>query len=142
MKLELSTEQYKKLVELVYLGGWLANSFRTDDRIEDLAEVEHLIYSKAEDFQAEDLFLEKSNYGYVDVNQDLEKKLHNLIEEYDEDSFWAELAERLAKRDLLRKLGPVQKITEEQLDQLFELEEQFYREFEKNGLKNIVIQLK
>ena len=46
MELNLSREQYEKLLELVYLGNWLINAYRTDDYLEDYAEVVSLVFSQ------------------------------------------------------------------------------------------------
>jgi len=47
MDLNLTREQYEKLLELVYLGNWLINAYRTDDYLEDYSDVVSLIFSQA-----------------------------------------------------------------------------------------------
>lgn len=143
MQIELSKEQYQELLKLVHLGSWMVNSYRnTEERIDSVEEVEQYIYSKAKEFESEDLIQFNSQYGDYDVTEKFENQLFQYIDAYDEDTFWAELAERLALRDIARKAGPVQQLTEQQIDRKYEVEERYFREFEKNGLKNILIQIK
>ena len=35
MKLELTDQEFRYLLDLVYIGNWVLNSTRGDDRIED-----------------------------------------------------------------------------------------------------------
>lgn len=143
MQIELSKEQYRELVKLVHLGSWMTNSFRNaEERINSVEEIEQYIFSKSKQYESEDLIQYNQQYGDYDVTEELEDTLIQYIDAYDEDTFWAELAERLALRDIARKVGPVQQLTDQQIDRKYEIEEQYYQEFEKNGLKNIFIQLK
>jgi len=48
MELKLNKEQYKKLLELVYLGNWMVNAYRTDDYLEEYSDVVSNIFSQAE----------------------------------------------------------------------------------------------
>ena len=47
MKLELTKKQYRRLLDMVYIGNWILNSTRGDDRFADYDEVESLLFSKA-----------------------------------------------------------------------------------------------
>lgn len=49
MKLELTKKQYRRLLDMVYIGNWVLNSTRGEDRIPDYDEVESLLFSKARD---------------------------------------------------------------------------------------------
>ena len=45
MKIELTERQYRYLLDLVYIGNWVLNSTREDDRIQEYDQVESLIFS-------------------------------------------------------------------------------------------------
>ena len=47
MKLELTKKQYRRLLDLVYIGNWVLNSTRGDDRFTDYDEVESLLFAKS-----------------------------------------------------------------------------------------------
>ena len=45
MELHLTEKQYRRLLDLVYIGNWVLNSARGDDRIRDYDKVESLVFS-------------------------------------------------------------------------------------------------
>jgi len=139
MKIELTNKQYRDLIELLFLGNWIANASRTgaegDKRIEKYEKVEAHILSHAKHFQAEDVVNVEGNDFYTTMN--FEETLIPIVEEYDEFTFWEEISRKLANRDLLRQIGPVRQLKDEHLKRMYEIEEQYQIEFEKNGIKNL-----
>ena len=47
MELELTRKQFRRLLDMVYIGNWILNSTRGEDRFKDYDEVESLLFSKA-----------------------------------------------------------------------------------------------
>ncbi len=47
MKLELTTKQFRRLLDMAYIGNWILNSTRGDDRFKDYDDVESLLFAKA-----------------------------------------------------------------------------------------------
>ena len=47
MNLELNSKQFRRLLDLVYIGNWVLNSTRGDQRFRDYDEVESLVFAKA-----------------------------------------------------------------------------------------------
>ena len=47
MNLELSRKQFRRLLDLVYIGNWILNSTRGDQRFTDYDEVESLLFGRA-----------------------------------------------------------------------------------------------
>jgi hypothetical protein len=45
MNIELTEKQYRYLLDLVYIGNWVMNSTRENDRIREYDEMESLIFS-------------------------------------------------------------------------------------------------
>ena len=45
MKIELTEQQFRYLLDLVYIGNWVLNSTRDNDRIREYDQVESLIFS-------------------------------------------------------------------------------------------------
>ncbi len=141
MKIELTNKQYRDLIELLFLGNWLANASRTgaegDERLEKYEEINNYILSYAKQFQADDVVKAEGNDFFTTM--DFEESLMPIIEEYDDYTFWEQIAMRLAKRDLLREIGPVSHLNEKHIERMYEIEEQYKIEFEKNGLKNLAL---
>ena len=47
MNLELNKKQFRRLLDMVYIGNWILNSARGQDRFSDYDEVESLLFSKS-----------------------------------------------------------------------------------------------
>ncbi|OUM94408.1 MAG: hypothetical protein A9Z00_02285 [Thermobacillus sp. ZCTH02-B1] len=52
------------------------------------------------------------------------------------------LQSRLSRRDLLREIGSVARLTKEHFARESEIEEKYARDYERNGLKNLVLRNK
>lgn len=46
MNVELSSKQFRRLLDLVYIGNWILNSTRGDQRFPDYDEVESLLFGR------------------------------------------------------------------------------------------------
>ena len=53
MKLELTTKQFRRLLDMAYIGNWILNSTRGDDRFKDYDDVESLLFAKAREGAAD-----------------------------------------------------------------------------------------
>jgi hypothetical protein len=141
MKIELTKEQYRKLIELLFLSHWLINSHRTgakgDEMKTDYDELEQHVFSYAKDFQLGQLVMEEEGEYFTTMK--LEENLMPLIDEYDEYTFWEQLPAQLAERDMRKEIGLVKKLKDEHIERKYEIEETYQEEFHKNGLKNLVI---
>ena len=47
MKIELTEKQYRRLLDMVYIGNWILNSARGADRFSDYDEVESLLFRQS-----------------------------------------------------------------------------------------------
>ena len=45
MKIELTEKEFRRLLDMVYIGNWILNSTRGNDRFEDYDHVESKIFS-------------------------------------------------------------------------------------------------
>ena len=45
MELKMTQKQFRRLLDLVYIGNWVLNSTRGDDRIREYDQVESLVFS-------------------------------------------------------------------------------------------------
>jgi len=144
IKIELTREQYKELIKLVYLGEWLANAHcisREDEKFNDIA---NYIYSYAADFGLEDLveYDRKSREYYPTAEFDEDPEVRQFIDKYNNENFWDELTNRMAVRDFVRKYGKaaINKMTwEERIEKEDPFIEKYQEEFAENGLMNLGI---
>lgn len=139
MELKLSKEQYEKLLELVYLGNWMVNAYRTDDYLEEYSDVVSHIFSQAEAAGLEGKAVKDETEGKYLPSYDFEESMHDFIGDYDGFCFWEELINRLAERDALKEYGstPLDKIDlEEYLNKKSVYLRKYEREVEENGILN------
>ncbi len=139
MELKLNKEQYEKLLELVYLGNWMVNAYRTDDYLEEYSDVVSHIFSQAEAAGLEGKAVRDETEGKYLPSYDFEESMQDFISDYDGFCFWEELINRLAERDALKEYGntPLDKIDlEEFLNKKSVYLRRYEREVEENGILN------
>jgi len=105
MQITLTKDQYAKLLELTYLGNWVVNSYRGEERLEDYDRTAEHVLSFAPAAGLQDRVEFDEFEGRYFPSRKLDDELKPLVDEYDDDVFWNVLIERLAERDLVRAQG-------------------------------------
>lgn len=133
MKLELTPKEFRRLLDMVYIGNWILNSTRGDDRFEDYDHVESLLFERAA--REGMVSLAELYQGQVVPSRAFsEGGIHEAIIEYENNVFFEILAEDLARRDM-----DDPPIDEENYQELTRRIEAYISEFEKNGTDNILV---
>ena len=133
MELELTQKQFRRLLDMVYIGNWILNSTRGEDRFRDYDEVESLLFTKA--IQAGMPTLAEICEGEIIPSRAFaEGGIHEAIMEYENNVFFEILAEDLARRDM--DDAP---IDETNFDELAQRMEAYITEFEAHGTDNITV---
>ena len=134
MQIELSEKEYRRLLDMVYIGNWVLNSARGDDRFEDYDRVEEKIFSLAPSQGMTALV--QIWQGHIYPSQAFaDGGIHEAIADYEDAVFYDILAEELARRDLgLADSDP------EDYGELTARMEEYLSEFDKNGLGTISIE--
>ncbi len=135
MKLHLTEKQFRRLLDLVYIGNWVLNSTRENDRIKDYDQVESLVFSHCLDHGMSSL-VELYNGEIIPSRAFAEGGIHEAIMAYEDEMFFEILAEELALRDL-----DADRATEENYDEVMERMEQYMGEFEAHGTDHISVEL-
>lgn len=145
MQIEFNKKQYENLLKLVYLGNWMANAHRADDRIEKFEELEHYIFSFAKDFgfpKYADAEMVGDGKFYPTRKFEEETEVHDLHDDYDNETFWHEIADRLSRRDFVRKysMGEYKNMdTEERFEKMQEFDDKWDDEFEEYGIERLEV---
>ena len=147
MKIDFTREEYRHLLDILYIAHWMLEAHKVGDdpRIVSYSELEQKICSFAQKMGYADLIEYDSQLQRYFPTREYEDNslAHTFIGEYDNDSFWEELIERLATRDLARQVGGYEKIPQLSREAFFtrlgHLEEQYSKEFTKNGLDNLKV---
>ena len=135
MDLHLTEKQYRRLLDLVYIGNWVFNSTRGDDRITDYDKVESLIFSHCLDHGMAPL-VELYNGEIIPSRAFAEGGIHEAIMAYEDITFFEILAEELALRDL-----DAERATAENYDEVMDRMEQYMGEFEAHGTDHINVDM-
>lgn len=135
MELRLTEKQFRRLLDMVYIGNWVLNSTRGDDRIRDYDQVESLLFSHCLDHGMTSL-VELYNGEIIPSRAFAEGGIHEAIMAYEDITFFEILAEELALRDL-----DAERATEENYDEVMDRMEQYMGEFEAHGTDHISVDM-
>lgn len=135
MEIKLTEKQFRRLLDLVYIGNWVLNSTRGDDRIRQYDQVESLIFSYC---------LSHGMAGLTELYQGelipsrafADGGIHEAIEQYEDTIFYELLAEELALRDL-----DGQPLTRENYDALMARIDAYLSEFDEHGTDRVTVDL-
>ena len=135
MKIELTEQQFRYLLDLVYIGNWVINSTRENDRIQEYDQVESLIFSHCLHHKMSKL-VELYRGELIPSRAFADGGIHEAIEHYEDIVFYEILAEELALRDM-----DDPPITEENYDEVMSRMDEYLGEFERHGTDNITVDM-
>lgn len=134
MKIELTSKQFRRLLDLVYIGNWILNSTRGSERIPDFDELESYMFSKCADFDMDSLYEVSESGEHMPSQAFREGGIHEAIMDYEDTVFFEILAEELAHRDMFNQGIPFG--DPEELSQRIKA---YIAEFEENGINNLLM---
>ncbi|MDR1157837.1 MAG: hypothetical protein LBK75_05960 [Oscillospiraceae bacterium] len=135
MRLEFSPKQFRRLLDMVYIGNWILNSTRSEDRIVDYDEVESLVFGLCEKEGLTALY-EHMGENIIPSRAFAEGGIHEAIMDYEDTVFFEILAEELARRDMQEA-----SVDQDDVEELNERITAYIAEFERNGTDNISLNL-
>ena len=135
MNIELSEKEFRRLLDMAYIGNWILNSTRGDDRFEDYDLLQEKLFSLCPANGMRSLV--QTWHGHIFPSKAYEDGgIHEAIADYEDAVFYSILAEELARRDLgLESSDP------EDFSELSRRMEEYLCEFEKNGLDTVNIDI-
>ena len=141
MIVNLPAEQYRRLVELAYLGEWMTNAQHDPEFHDDSARqiVQKLL--AAQHAKLKDVEQDAETGEYYMTSEWVERLYEQYVMDYDDHVFWDELTERLAQRDLAKERGvEIGDITrDDDILELKPLEERYHVELEEHGIDRLEI---
>ena len=135
MDIKMSEKQFRRLLDLVYIGNWVLNSTRGDDRIKEYDQVESLVFSHCLKHKMSKL-VELYQGELIPSRAFADGGIHEAIETYEDILFYELLAEELALRDL-----DGEPLTGENYKHLMERIDVYLAEFNQHGTDNISIDI-
>ncbi|MDO4749561.1 MAG: hypothetical protein Q4A39_01835 [Eubacteriales bacterium] len=134
MNIELTEKEFRRLLDMVYIGNWILNSVRENDRFEDYDLLEEKLFSlcPAHGMKA----LAQRWRGHIYPSRAYEEGgIHEAIADYEDAIFFDILAEELARRDM-----EFDQVSPDDQDELTRRFDEYITEFEKNGLNNLKVE--
>jgi len=131
MKIELTEMEFRRLLDMAYIGNWVLNSTRGTDRFADYDNVESKLFAYCLSCDMTTLvdFAEgpaRPSAAFEDGG------IHEAIADYEDSIFFEILAEELARRDMeFEPIGP------DNMSELASRIDEYIEEFEQNGIDNI-----
>ena len=133
MEIKMTEKQFRRLLDLVYIGNWILNSTRGDDRIRQYDEVESLVFSQCLAHGMAPL-TELYQGQLIPSQAFAEGGIHEAIMAYEDTTFFEILAQELALRDM-----DDPPITEENYDEVMNRMNAYLVEFEAHGTDHISV---
>ncbi len=131
---DLTNKEFRRLLDMVYIGNWILNSTRGEDRFTDYDDVESLIFAQClQKDGMESLYSIRNgvvspSYAFRDGG------IHEAIMDYEDNVFFEILAEELARRDM--DFTPIDSSNYAELSSRID---EYIAEFEENGVDNITL---
>lgn len=133
MHIDLSERQFRLLLDMVYIGNWVLNSTRGDDRFQEYDDLESKLFSLCRDSGMKVLAQEWEG-TIVPSRAYAEGGIHEAIAYYEDNVFYEILAEELSRRDM-----DYPEITDENYPEILGRMEKYMAEFELSGLDHLVL---
>ncbi len=134
MNIELSDKQFRRLLDLVYIGNWILNSTRGEDRFADYDDLQEKLFSLCSKNGMNSLV--QFYMGHYFPSRAYEDGgIHEAIADYEDAVFFDILAEELARRDMLEE-----NLSQDDMTELAARMDDYMDEFEKNGIDNLSIE--
>ena len=129
MQINLTNREFRRLLDLVYIGNWVLNSTRGNDRFADYDNLESKIFALSPALS------EPWNGTIVPSRAYAEGGIHEAIAYYEDNVFYEILAEELSRRDM-----NYPEIGEENYDEIMGRMQQYMEESQISGVDRLVLE--
>ena len=129
MQIDLTPKEFRRLLDLVYIGNWVLNSTRGDDRFQDYDDLESKIFALSPALS------ELWNGIVVPSKAYAEGGIHEAIAYYEDNVFYQILAEELSRRDM-----DYPEINEDNYDEIVSRMVRFMSEFQDSGVDHLILE--
>ncbi len=134
MQIELSKKEFRSLLDLVYIGNWVLNSTRGNDRFQIYDDLESKLFSLCRQ-NGMNVLVEKWEGIDVPSQAYAEGGIHEAIAFYEDNVFYEILAEELSRRDM-----DYAEITDENYDEIVGRMRTYMDEFQMSGVEHLKLE--
>lgn len=129
MTIDLSPKEFRLLLDLVYIGNWVLNSTRGENRFQAYDDLESKIFALSPKLS------QVWNGTVIPSKAYAEGGIHEAIAFYEDNVFYEILAEELSRRDM-----DYPEITDENYGEILTRMERYMSEFELSGVEHLVLE--
>ena len=134
MQIDLTTKEFRHLLDMVYIGNWILNSTRGDDRFQPYDDLESKLFALCREHKM-DVLVETDNGITVPSRAYMSGGIHEAIAYYEDNVFYEILAEELSRRDMAYP-----EICEENYDEIITRMDRYMHEFQMSGVDHLVLE--
>lgn len=134
MQIDLTAKEFRHLLDMVYIGNWILNSTRGDDRFREYDDLESKLFSLCRNTKMQ-VLVENWNGIPIPSRAYAEGGIHEAIAYYEDNIFYEILAEELSRRDM-----SYPEITEDNYDEIVGRMNSYMSEFQASGLDHLVLE--
>ena len=134
MDIRLTNKEFRLLLDLVYIGNWVLNSTRGEDRFAPYDDLESKLFALCRD-NGMKVLVEKWNGTDVPSKAYCDGGIHEAIAFYEDNMFYEILAEELSRRDM-----EYPEINEDNYDEIVGRMNHYMSEFQASGLDHLVLE--
>ena len=134
MQIELTKKEFRSLLDLVYIGNWVLNSTRGNDRFQVYDDLESKLFGLCRD-NGMKILVDKWEGVDVPSKAYAEGGIHEAIAFYEDNVFYEILAEELSRRDM-----DYAEITDENYDEIMGRMRTYMDEFQLSGLDHLKLE--
>jgi hypothetical protein len=134
MQIELTQAEFRNLLDMVYIGNWVLNSTRGEDRFQVYDDLESKLFALSREHGMK--VLAQDWEGTVVPSQAYaEGGIHEAIAFYEDNVFYQILAEELSHRDM-----DYAQITDENYGEIVDRMSKYMDEFQLSGVDKLVLE--
>ena len=134
MNIELSSNEFRRLLDLVYIGNWVLNYTRGNDRFAEYDDVESKLFGLCRGTKM-GVLTEDWNGIPIPSRPYVDGGIHEVIGLYEDTVFYEILAEELSRRDM-----EYPEITDDNYGEIVSRMEQYMQEFQASGVDRLVLE--
>ena len=129
MTIDLTPKEFRLLLDLVYIGNWVLNSTRGENRFQAYDDLESKIFALSPKLS------QLWNGTVVPSRAYAEGGIHEAIACYEDAVFYEILAEELSRRDM-----SYPDITDDNYDEIIGRMDRYMEEFRQSGVDRLVLE--
>ena len=134
MQIELTQTEFRNLLDMVYIGNWVLNSTRGEDRFQVYDDLESKLFALSRQ-QGMKVLAQDWEGTVVPSEAYAQGGIHDAIAYYEDNVFYQILAEELSHRDM-----DYVQINDENYEEIISRMDKYMAEFQVSGVDHLILE--